>query len=210
MAARFGKDSPQMTPRLKTLAATAVAAAALLLPATSMAGPIVADAPNCSAQTLSQPFLPWADIAQYALDPGGSFENGNRWNGGSVVSGNEPWNVSGANDSKSLSLADGQSTTSRSICVGLEHPDLRFFAKGSNALATLRVDVLFEDSLGNVLSAPTGAVTGSTAWDPTVPMPIGVNLLPLLPGNYTAVAFRFTASGGSFQIDDVYVDPLCR
>jgi hypothetical protein len=41
-------------------------------------------------------------------------------------------------------------------------------------------------------------------------MPIGVNLLPLLPGNYTAVAFRFRASGGDWQIDDVYVDPYCR
>lgn len=199
-----------MTLRLRTLAATAVAAAALLAPATSLAGPIVADAPNCAAQSLSQPFLPWADVAHYALDPGGSFENGNKWNGGSVVAGNEPWNVTGAGDSSSLSLGNGESTTSRSVCVGIEHPDLRFFAKGSNALATLRVDVLFEDSFGHVLSAPIGAVTGSKGWAPTLPMPIAVNLLPLLPGNYTAVAFRFTASGGSFQIDDVYVDPICR
>jgi hypothetical protein len=34
------------------------------------------------------------------------------------------------------------------------------------------------------------------------------NLLPLLPGNYTPVSFRFRAiGGGSWWIDDFYVDP---
>jgi hypothetical protein len=37
-------------------------------------------------------------------------------------------------------------------------------------------------------------------------MPIVVNLLPLLPGDHTAVAFRFSTAG-NWQIDDVYVDP---
>ena len=37
------------------------------------------------------------------------------------------------------------------------------------------------------------------------------NLLPLLPGEMTAVAFRFTARGGaSWAIDDIYVDPKRR
>ena len=35
------------------------------------------------------------------------------------------------------------------------------------------------------------------------------NLLPLLDQG-TPVAFRFTALGGSFQIDDLYVDPWGR
>jgi hypothetical protein len=198
------------SPRLKTLLSTLTATAAFALPAAAQAGPIVADAPDCAAQALSQPFLPFADPMQYTLLPGGTFENGHRWSGGSVVSGNEPWNVTDGGDRKSLSLAAGESTTSKSICVGLEHPDLRFFASASDPRAVLRVDVLFEDAFGRVLSAPIGAVTGNTGWSPTLPMVIGVNLLPLLPGNYTAVAFRFTASGGSFQIDDVYVDPYCR
>ena len=33
-------------------------------------------------------------------------------------------------------------------------------------------------------------------------------LSPLSQGGRTAVAFRFTAIGGSWQIDDVYVDPF--
>lgn len=198
------------TPRLKMLATAAVVTAAMLAPSAAHAGLLVADAPNCSAQSLSQPFLQWADVAQYTLDPGGSFESGNSWSGGTVVSGNEPWNVTSADDSNSLSLTSGTSTTSNEICVGLEHPDLRFFAKASNPLAILRVDVLFEDAFGHTLSAPVGAVTGSTGWAPTAPMPVVANLLPLLPGGYTPVEFRFSATGGTWQIDDVYVDPMCR
>ena len=38
-------------------------------------------------------------------------------------------------------------------------------------------------------------------------MPIVANLLPLLPNGMTPVQFRFSASGGGFQIDDLYVDP---
>jgi hypothetical protein len=204
------KGLPNMTPRLKTLVTALAATAAFALPAAAQAGPLVASAPDCAAQTLSQPFLPFADPMQYTLLPGGTFENGNRWSGGSVVAGNEPWNVTGPNDHKSLSLGDGSSTTSGSICVGLDHPDVRFFAAASDPRATLKVEVLFEDAFGHVLSAPIGSVAGSAGWSPTLPMPIGVNLLPLLPGNYTAVAFRFTANGGDWTIDDVYVDPICR
>jgi hypothetical protein len=43
-------------------------------------------------------------------------------------------------------------------------------------------------------------------------MPLVVNLLPLLPGDYTPVAFEFTPQGygGNWRIDDVYVDPRSR
>jgi hypothetical protein len=60
-----------------------------------------------------------------------------------------------------------------------------------------------------VLTAPIGVVTGG-GWAPTLPMTVVANLLPLLPGDQTAVAFRFTAVAGSWQIDDVYVDPWNR
>jgi hypothetical protein len=43
-------------------------------------------------------------------------------------------------------------------------------------------------------------------------MPIVANLLPLLPGDHTPVAFRFTpvGLGGDWRIDDLYVDPYRR
>ena len=199
--------------RIKGLTAVAAGMLAMALPNAASAGVLVADAPNCDTQILSQPFLPWADIASYTLDNGGSFENGTPgWslNGASVAGGNEPFNVGSSSDSHSLSIPGGASATSSTVCVGIEHPDIRFFAKASNPAAHLNVEVLFEDAGGNVLSAPIGLVTGNNGWALTPTYPIIANLLPLLPGSHTPVAFRFTASGGSFRIDDLYVDPYMR
>ena len=199
--------------RIRRLAAAATAAAALAIPAAANAGSLEDQAPTCDTQLLSQPFLPWADVASYTLNPGGSFERGApAWSldGASVTSGNEPFYVTSADDGRSLSLPAGSSAVSAPICVGIEHPDIRFFANPSSPAARLSVEVLFENAGGDLLSAPIGTVTGSAGWVPTAPFPIVANLLPLLPGNHTAVAFGFRASGGSFRIDDLYVDPYQR
>jgi hypothetical protein len=198
-----------MTRKLLGLA-LAAATALVIAPASASAGLLVASADNCASQSLAQTFLPWGDVANYTLDPGGDFEAGSGWSlsgGAAVVPGNEPFYVGAATDSNSLSLPAGASATSAPICVGIGHPDIRLFAKSSNLQGTLGVEVLFTDAYGNAQSAPIGVVSAPSAWAPTTPLPIVVNLLPLLPNNQTPVAFRFTASGGSFQIDDVYVDP---
>ena len=57
---------------------------------------------------------------------------------------------------------------------------------------------------------PVGVVVNGGGWRPTPVMPVVVNLLPLLPGEMTPVAFRFTADGGDWLIDDVWVDPYSR
>jgi hypothetical protein len=180
----------------------------------AQAGVLVSSATSCDDQTFEQPFLRWADVANYVLAPGGTLEQGaNRWaltGGASVVSGNEPFFVHGAGESSALSLPAGSTATTAAMCVGIEHPTLRLFGRNDGAaLATLDVDVLFEDATGAVRSLPIGHVAAGTQWQPTVAMPIVANLLPLLPGEHTAVAFRFTASGpgGNWRIDDVYVDP---
>jgi hypothetical protein len=198
-----------MTRKLFTLALAA--AAALLLAPAANAGLLVSSATDCADQSLDQTFLRWADVASYTLHPGGDFDSGPDWslsNGAAVVSGNEYFYVSGDKDeSQSLYLPSGAGATSGSICVGIEHPDIRFLARASNPMATLSVQVLFEDGSGAVRSVPIGAISAGSSWAPTIPLPIAVNLLPLLPGDHTAVAFKFTAQGGSFQVDDVYVDP---
>src|SRR3954447_24322973 len=201
------------TYRVRGLLAVAAAAAALALPASASAGPLIDRAPSCDSQVFSQPFLPWNDLASYTLNPGGSFEDraaGWALDGASVQRGNEPFYVTGANDRRLLDLSAGDSAISAPVCVGIEHPDIRFFASASSLAASLSVDVLFEDAGGKILSAPIGTVSGSSGWAPTAPFPIVANLLPLLPGNRTAVAFRFRATRGSFQIDDLYVDPYQR
>jgi len=181
------------------------------------AGVLVASAPACDEQTLAKPFLPWLDIANYTPLSGADFESGaDGWSLGAsaVANGNEPWRVGGAEDAKSLALPSGASATSPAICVGLNHPTIRFFAKrrsgGTLSRSTLRVNVLFETANGNVASLPIGLVRGGRSWQVTSPMLVVANLLPLLPGEQTPVRFRFTAQGANWSIDDVWVDPYGR
>ena len=196
------------------LTMTAVLAAGA---SSASAGVLVASAPACDEQTLAKPFLPWLDIANYTPLSGADFESGaGGWSLGAsaVANGNEPWRVGGAKDAKSLALPSGASATSPTICVGLNHPTIRFFAKrrsgGALSLSTLRVDVLFETASGNVASLPIGLVAGGGSWQVTSPMLVVANLLPLLPGEQTPVRFRFTAQGADWSIDDVWVDPYGR
>ena len=201
-------------PRFRPLVAVAAVAAAFFVPSTAHAGLLAASATNCDAQQFSQPFLPWADPAQYTLMPGGDFEPGSPvWDLTSGADGatvNEPWTVTDEMDGHSLSLTSGSTATSGTICVGIEHPDIRFFAKASSSLASLKVEVLYFDGAGNQQSLPIGVVTGNTGWAPTLQTPIVANLLALLPGSKTPVAFRLTATSGSWKVDDFYVDPFSR
>lgn len=197
--------------------AAAFAAIALLLIAApgAKAGALVEDAPDCAEEGLSNPFLPWIDPMNYQFGPDGGFESGaDGWtlkgNAG-VVSGNEPHYVHREEDSRSLAIPAGSAAKSPTICVGLEHPTVRFFSKKTSGfLATLAVDVKFELASGDVVSLPIGAVTPSSNWQPTLPMPVVANLLPLLPGNHTPVQFKITAVSGDWKIDDFYVDPTRR
>ncbi len=69
---------------------------------------------------------------------------------------------------------------------------------------------MFELSTGAVASLPIGLVASDGSWQPTLPMLAVANLLPLLPGEHTPVALSFTAQGGAWSVDDVYVDPYGR
>jgi hypothetical protein len=191
-------------------------AAAFAVAAPANAGILVSSASDCSTETLSQPFQPWLDYSSYAPLPGGAFESGQpAWSfagAAAVAPGNESAYVNGSGDLSSLSLPAGSSATSPSMCVGINNPTVRFFARnGGSMFSSLRVDVLFEDALGNLHSVPIATLHGGSSWQPTLPLPVTVNLLALLPGDETAVAFRFTPqSGGDWHIDDVYVDPYGR
>jgi hypothetical protein len=74
----------------------------------------------------------------------------------------------------------------------------------------MAVSVRFQTVAGLTATLPIGVVPGlSTSWSPSLPMTVVANLLPLLPDSKTAVQFVFTPLlGGSFQVDDVYVDPM--
>jgi hypothetical protein len=191
-------------------AAAALAAGFVVAPS-AHAGPLVAAAPSCDTQVLDEPFLPWADPASYTLVPNGTIEATRKWSldGAASVAGNEKFYVNAKDDRTALSLPAGSSATTAPICVGIEHPTLRFFARNRGSLLSrLLVEVRWEDASGRVWETPIGVVTGDDGWAPTLPFPIVVNLLALLPGQRTAVAFKFTVRGsGDWSIDDVYCDP---
>jgi hypothetical protein len=197
--------------------ASATAALVLAAPAAN-AGVLVQTATSCSSETLSQPFARFGDLSHYTLVPGGAFESGEpAWTvtgGARVATGNESFNVHGASDAHSLYIPQGGSATSPAMCVGIDHPTARWFAKSSGTLlgltGSMTVSVLFEDSLGQVLELPIGAGLLSSSWQPSLPGVISASLLPLLPGQETAVAFRFRAVTGNWNVDDVYVDPYSR
>jgi hypothetical protein len=193
------------------VAAIGAAAVAAFAAAPASAGVLVESAPGCTSPDSDQVFSPWLDYANYFLAPDGGFEAGaDGWalDDASVASGNESYAVSG-DGSSALALRSGSSATSPTVCVGLEHPTIRFFARKTSGsrLAGLRVDVLVEDTLGVVSSLPVGVVGGTDSWQPSAPLVVTASLLPLLPGQHTPVEFKFTPEGGSWQIDDVYVDP---
>jgi hypothetical protein len=191
------------------VAATAVA---IVAAAPAQAGLLAESAQNCDDPANAQVFLRWLDPAQYVPAPGGDAESSKGWklgDGARIVAGNEPWKVGGASDDTSLRLPSGSRATTAAMCVGIGHPTVRFFARRTSGslLSTLKVEVLFEGLGGAVNTLPIGVVLSGGTWQPTLPFPVVASLLPLLPGEQTPVAFRFTPAGGDWQVDDVYVDP---
>ncbi len=191
---------------MRPLLLAALAAALLAVPTSAQAAVLPG---FCASEPSRQVFLPWLDVMNYVPVADGGVEAGaSGWTlqgGAAVVNGNESFDVGGADDSRSLSLPPGASATTPATCRGLDRPTLRFFARRtSGLLPLLRVEALHGD-----LAVPVGVVTASGAWQPTLPMLLPLNLLPDLTDD-GSVAFRFTALGGGFRIDDVYVDPYAK
>jgi hypothetical protein len=168
----------------------------------------------------TQAFRMWNDPAYYSFLPNGGFESGTTgWavNGGAtVVPGNESFFVHGANDRYSLSLPAGSSATSPPMCISLLNSKMRFFTKNAgNPASLLKVQVIYNGGVGGLLSIVTkllkisdvGYVAAGGAWQPSTPVGMLSGALPLLT---KSVQFRFTplSTGGAWQIDDVYLDPV--
>ena len=203
-----------MNARIGTLLAIALTTVCALAP-TASAGVLVKSAPSCADQPTSKPFARWGDRADYVLAPGGSFESGSpswKLNGADVVAGNERFYVRHPGDRRSLRLEPGASATSPAMCVGLQHPTLRLFARNNRPLlSALSVEVIVETSVGLTAAVPVGVALPTNSWQPTPVYLMVANLLPLLPNQHTPVAFRFRAlGGGTWWIDDFYVDPKRR
>jgi hypothetical protein len=183
-------------------------AGVLALAALVLALPAQARAADCPSQPATQTFLPWLDPAWYVPAPGGDVEGGSgEWTltgGAAVADGNEPFLAGG----QSLALPAGSSATTAPMCIGVEHPTLRLFARNAGDVASLlSVSVVFRDVLGIRRALPVGVVAAGDEWRPTLAMPVVVNLLSLVGDQDVAFRFAPVGRGGAWAIDDVYVDP---
>ena len=156
---------------------------------------LITPAAQACDDSLSRPFTPWLDFAQYTRAPGGDFDATDGWtlNGASAVGGGQPW----GGGSSSLAIPAGANAVSAPVCVTPAHPTIRLFAKGTGEM-TVSV-------IAGGLELPVGAVAGTGGWAPTLALPIVLNLL-----GDQAVQFRFASALGDFRIDDVWIDPYSK
>lgn len=203
-------------PKLRPLAA-AVAAAACLTPAAAADAALIETA-ACDDAPLSQPFARWGDDAHYKLAPGGDAEGAlTGWSlagGARVVAGSEPFAATGRLGASSLSIPAGGSVTTAATCVNAAYPSFRFFAKSSGGLLgllpALKVDLVYRDGLLGLVAVPVGTVLPSSTWRPTPVFLTASALGAAVAGGEVPLALRFTSLAGTWQVDDVFVDPYKR
>jgi len=195
---------------MRALLPTAVAAASLGVFLGSAPAAFAANCPPPPA--IVHPFLAWGDAGDYVPVTGGSFEHANpslQWrlskSGASIVSDNEPWDVSGSAGGHALSLqADGQAT---SACTTAPHiaSIIRFFVRNTGAeTGELHVQLLVDGGKNGILDG--GYVTAGSDWQPTdvVYLPWAH---PLSGAVDLQVVLTPVGAGASFSVDDVYIDP---
>lgn len=164
---------------------------------------------------MSSPFAHWSDTGRYFMLDNGGFENGSTsWTlagGASVVSGNESYRLNSPGDARSLRLPTGASAQSAATCFDVTAQTVRLMVKGpSSSGAQLKVDayVLTQTRYGpNIRTVSTQIVNPGTSWNPSSAVTFALGQSQMLAATAT-VQFTFNALGGTWQIDDVYVDPF--
>jgi hypothetical protein len=173
-----------------------------------VAAPTGSAALSCSGT--SQPFAQFGDNDSYFGFSNNGFESGTYGWGlsrASVVSGNEPFDVNGGGSS-SLSIGPGGTVASPRVCAALNAPHWRLFAQSDGANGALQAQVVFYGLLGNVLGILnfTSFQSGDyTTWQPTSFVPSTL-ALPLLTWS-AQLRLTNTSTSGTWQVDDVFVDP---
>jgi hypothetical protein len=169
---------------------------------------------DCGYGDPAQVFAPWVDFSVYALAPQGDFWPSDDWTlkkDATVVDGSDPYTGSG----HSLELGKDSQADSPAMCVNLDNPTIRFFARdvGGNGRSNLKVDVLYEDFDGHVKHLTVARLRLGREWQPSTIVPMYMNFLALAsPDGVTAVAFNFKAEGlqrdEALSISSLYVDPF--
>jgi hypothetical protein len=192
-------------------------AAALGAAALTLALPAAAQAAACPTPPTTQSFLQFGDSAPYAPVANGHFESGTAgWtlNGASATNGNEPWFIRSAGDTKSLAISPTGTAVSAPICVDVQHPDFRFFARRtSGTWGVLNVRLRWQDAGGQTHETTVASINGgTTAWQVTPPLTLAGTLPLWADDDSLNVRLVFDPEdwGGAWTIDDVQVDPFAR
>ena len=205
-------------PRFRSRALLIAALATTSLVSASPASAALVETSPCDDAVLSQPFAPWGDDASYKLVPGGDAEGSLAgWilaGGARLAAGSEPYAVTGRLGAWSFQLKPGASVTTAATCVNAAYPSFRFFAKSSGGLLgllpVLKVDLVYRDGALGLLAVPIGVVTPSSSWRPT-PALLSLSAVgAAVAGGEVPLSFRFTAVAGTWNVDDVFVDPFRR
>jgi hypothetical protein len=173
----------------------------------------VAAAASCPAQASGTPFAAWGDDSGYFLAPGGSFEGSAAALGWSldhaaVTSGNEPFGIgASAGDAHSLTIGAGGSASSPALCLDRSMPYFQFFARQVVPGSDLKVEIQAAHSHWPALTLadlPDGSMPG---WAPVGRIILPGGMIPRGLSFHAALRFVVPGASGSWQIDDVYVDP---
>lgn len=167
--------------------------------------------------TPTKAFAAWHDNKSYVLTQNGGLEDGDTgWTlagGAAAVEGNESFALGGAADHQSLSLPAGSSATTPANCVSQHDGIFRAFARtDGGSHARLKVEVVYLDGKGKKRSRVAGKLRAGQDWQPTKKLSVALGRAKGKGKMALAhVAFRFTPIGaGSWQLDDVYLDPRAR
>jgi hypothetical protein len=186
------------------------AVAILVVPAAAQAA--------CPSTSTTKAFQAFGDSNDYSLVPNGGFETGaGGWSllRSNVTAGNEPWSVRGAGDAKSLAIDAGGVAVSPTVCVDLSRPTYRFFAKRtSGSWGVLNLRVRWQDASGRTNETTIAALDTNfgTGWgvSPTLNIASLLGLWNADQDVSVQLVFDPENYGGSWAIDDVYVDPYAR
>jgi hypothetical protein len=182
-----------------------------------------AQAASCGSRTLTSPFSRFGDSNQYFLAPSGSFESGaSGWglSNAATAGGNDSFYLRSTSDKSSLKLTG--SATSPAFCITRDDPLLRFTAKtvtsaGSNGnYSQLNVSIIVRSAAGSEGRYFLGAVQpqGNGGWFVLPQMHYGSLFDWYLFGSdglgtaTMQIQFTVAGQGGTWYLDDIYVDPF--
>jgi hypothetical protein len=195
---------------IRLVTAIIVGAVLLLMAPSANAGILSTGTASYCDPYSSMAYQAWGDRSNYMLTPGGSFEDTTgSWKlsgGAKIVTGNEPYFIHSKKDRRSLSMPAGSSATTPTMCFAAGDWHLRFMGVSSTPSSQLRVAVTVNSLLGLLSILDGGTVSNDGTWKPSPKVGL---LLTNVGGLLTtkAISLRFTATSGTSQIDDVYLDP---